>query len=186
MKENYVSILEIFKPNLFAKDKPETVIIEDIDKNLVLYRANTLQTQGVDVGRVYESLAEYTQNLGLDTTAIHCYKQNAKARGFSIEAFERAAVVNTKYCNTGPENEIWLWKGLFAAEKGDLMAAAMIYQRFLKADDSSILAAAAYYNVARANMSMGWDAEAKGAIAKAKLISPCKPVIELERELAGK
>ena len=185
-KGNYISALKIFEPEIFSKDKPETVIIENIDKTLDLYDASTLQIQGIDTGKIYESLAESIQNEGRYTIAVHCYRQSAKARGFSIESFKRAAPQDTKYCNADPENEIWFWKGLLAAEKGDLMTAAVIYQRFLKTDDSSILAAAAYYNTARAKMTLGWHGEATEAIAKAKAISPCRPVVELEQKLAEK
>lgn len=181
---NFVFALEAFKPAIFTESKSETEIIEDIDNTVTLYNANTLRPQGVDSGKIYESLAKYTHGLGRNTVAVHCYRQSAKAKGFSIEAFERAAPEDTKYCNTGPENEIWFWKGLFTAEEGDLIAAAMIYERFLKADSSGILAAAAYYNTARAKMALGWYVEAKETIAKAKSISPCLPVIKLEQELA--
>lgn len=185
-KGNYISALEIFEPEIFSKDKPETAIIENIDKTLALYNANTLRMQGVDTGKIYESLAESLQNQGRYAVAVHCYRQSAKAGGFSIEAFERAAPEDTKYCNADAENEIRFWKGLLATEKGDLMTAAMIYQRFLKADDSSILAAVAYYNTARAKMTLGWYGEATEAIAKAKAISPCGPVVELEQKLTEK
>ena len=185
-KGNYISALKTFEPEIFSKDKSETTIIEKIDKTLALYSANTLQIQGIDTGKIYESLAESIQNEGRHTIAVHCYRQSAKVRGFSIETFARAAPEDTKYCNAEPENEIWFWKGLLAAENGDLMTAAMIFQRFLKIDDSSILAAAAYYNTALAKMTLGWYSEATEAITKAKSISPCRPVVKLEQKLAEK
>ena len=39
-------------------------------------KINKLQTQRIDLGRVYESLAEYAQSIGYYTVAEHCYKQS--------------------------------------------------------------------------------------------------------------
>ena len=115
---------------------------------------------------------------------MHKDEVGAKAKGFSLDAFEHAASKVANYCNTTPENEIWFWKGLFAAEEGDLMAAGLMYERFLKTDATSILAARAYYDTARARMVLGQYSEAGDAIAEAKRISPCEPIIQLEWELA--
>ncbi|MHC4739727.1 MAG: tetratricopeptide repeat protein [Planctomycetota bacterium] len=183
-KENYVVALKEFEEDLFSKGKSETVIVEDIDGILELYTASVLRRQSIDRGRIYESLAKHAESLGLSTTAVHCYRQSAKVKGSYIDVFERAAQKNTKYCNTNPENEIWFWKGMSATEESNLTVAVMMYERFLKTDSKSILAAVAYYNSACAKTSLGQHVEAKEAITKAELISPCRPVIELIEELA--
>ena len=180
---NFVSALEAFKLGLLAKHRPEPAIIKDIDNTLTLYNAYTLRTQGIDSGKLYKALAEYFHRSGRYAVAVHCYRQSAKAKDFSLDVFERAASEIAKYCNTGPENEVWFWKGLLTAEEGDLMTAAFIYEHFLKVDDSSILAAKALHTLARAQMALGWYPEAKETVAKAKSISSCQPVIELEQEL---
>jgi len=181
---NFVSAFEAFKPGLFAEHRSESAIIEDLSSIVVLYNVNTLRTQGIDLGKVYETLAKYCHSLSRNAVAVHCYKQSAKAKGFSLDAFERAASKIVNYCNTTPENEIWFWKGLFAAEEGDLMAAGLMYERFLKTDATSILAAKAYYDTARARIVLDQYSEARDAIAEAKRISPCESIIQLELELA--
>jgi len=80
---NFVFALEKFKPGLFAEQRPETAIIEDIEGTLTLYNANTLQPQGIDLGKVYETLAKYTHGLGHKAIAKHCYRQIAKAKSIS-------------------------------------------------------------------------------------------------------
>jgi hypothetical protein len=70
-----------------------------------------------------------------------------------------------------------------AAQEGDLMAAGMICERFLTADDSSIFAAKAFHTLAHTRMQLGRYVEAKEALMKAKSLSPCQSVIELEQEL---
>ena len=181
---NFVLAFEAFKPGLFAEHRSEFAIIEDISSIVMLYSVNTLRTQGIDLGKVYETLAKYCHSLSRNAVAVHCYKQSAKAKGSSLDAFDRAVSKVANYCNTTPENEIWFWKGLFAAEEGDLMAAGLMYERFLKTDATSILAARAYYDTARARMVLGQYSEARDAIAEAKRISPCEPIIQLEWELA--
>ncbi|MBW7989250.1 MAG: hypothetical protein FVQ84_04430 [Planctomycetes bacterium] len=181
---NFVSAIEAFKPGLFTDDCSEPAMIEDISNIVVLYNVNTLRIQGIDLGKVYETLAKYCCSLNRNAVAAHCYRQSAKAKGFSLDAFESAASKIANYCNTTPENEIWFWKGLFAAEEGDLMAAGLMYEGFLKKDATSILAARAYYDTARARMVLGQYSEAREAIAEAKRISPCESVIQLEWEIA--
>ena len=180
---NYVSALLTFKPKFLTQDRPESEITKDIDSTLTFYKANTLRTQGIDSGKVYEALAKYTNSLGLNALAVHCYKKSATIRGFDLSTFEDAASETIKYSNSTPDAEVWFWKGLFAAEHGNLMTAAMTYKRFLKTDTSSILAARAYYDTARARMALGQYFEARDDIAEAKRISPCEPIIQLEREL---
>jgi tetratricopeptide (TPR) repeat protein len=181
---NYVSAIKVFKAELFAEHRSESAIIEDISSLIVLYNVNTLRTQGIDSGKFYESLAKYCYSLNRNGASVFCYRQSAKAKGFSLDAFERAASKFTKYSNTTAENEIWFWKGLFAAEDGDLMSAGLLYEKFLKTDAMSILAARAYYDTARARMLLGQYAEASEAITEAKRISPCESVIQMEWEIA--
>ncbi len=183
-KGYYVDALKEFEEDLFSKGKSETAIIEDIDSILELYSASVLRRQSIDRGMIYESLAKHAESLALSTTAVHCYRQSVNVNGSYIDVFKRAAQENTKYCNTNPENEIWFWKGMSATKESNLTAAVMMYERFLKADSNSILAAVAYYNSACAKISLGQHVEAKEAITKAELISPCLPVIELIEELA--
>ncbi len=180
---NYISALLAFKPKFLTRDRPESEIIKDIDSTLTLYKANTLQTQGIDSGKVYEVLAKYSFGLGWNAVAVHCYSKSARIKGFNLQTFEDAASETTKYSNSAPDAEVWFWKGLFAAEEDDLMTAAMTYKRFLKTDTTSILAARAYYDTARARMALGQYSEARDAIAETKRISPCEPINQLEREL---
>ena len=183
---NFAFALEALKPDLFAEHQPEHTIIKDIDNLLAYYSVNTSRPQGIDSSQVYESVAEYAHSLSRDAVAVHCYKKSARAKGFDLEVFEKAASKTTKYSNSTPDVEVWFWKGLFAAEEGDLAAAAMTYEHFIKkGDDTSILAARAYYDIARARMALGQYSEAKDAIEKAKRISPCEPIIQLERELGN-
>lgn len=183
---NFVRALLAFKPLLFAEEKTESNIVKDIDDVLLLYQLNTLRTQGIDSGKVYEALAKYNQNLGRNTVAVHCYKKSADAKGLTLEVFESAASKDIKHSNAAADDEIWFWKGLFAAEQSDLIAASIAYKHFLKADSNSILSAKAYYDLALAKMALSKNSEAKDAITKAKHISPCEPVIKLERDLEPK
>jgi hypothetical protein len=70
---------------------------------------------------------------------------------------------------------------MLAAEDGDITASIKAYEEFLKREVNSVLAARAYYDIAKAKMMLGQDA--KETLAKAKALSPCEPVIELEREV---
>lgn len=182
-RSNFVRVLSVFKPSLFAEEQSEPAIIKDIDNILTLYHINTLRTQGIDLGNIYKALAKYNQSLDRNTIAVHCYRKSAETRGLKLEAFERAASKNAKQSNVSPNDEIWFWKGLFFAEESDLTAASIAYKRFLKADSNSILSAKAYYDLARAEKASGEYFKAKDAVTKAKHISPCEPVIKLERDL---
>jgi len=82
-QNNFVSALETFKPDLFAKQRSEAAIIKGIDSTLTLYNANTLRPQGIDLGKVYETLAKYAHGLGHNAIAKHCYRQSAKAKSIS-------------------------------------------------------------------------------------------------------
>jgi hypothetical protein len=113
--------------------------------------------------------------------SLHCRRKIAEMRQLSFEPFVQSAAKGVKYCESNPENEAWFWKGLIAAGDGDLGAAAAAYERFLQADSKSVLAARAYYDVARNRMAIGEDASMW--IAKAKALSPCDAVIQLERRL---
>lgn len=182
-KGNYVFALQAFEPELFTQRYPEAEIVSNIDTVIAVYRANTLRVQGVDTSKIYKAVADYNFNQGRNEVAIHCYKQSAKARGRGLEVFQAAAPKAINYCNSTPDAEVWFWRGLFAAYDDDLNTGAVIYERFLDQDETSILSARAYYDIARARMVSSKYSEAKEAITKAKKISPCKPVIELESEL---
>lgn len=182
-QDNYIAAVLVFKPKLLTQGRPESEVIKDIDSTLTLYEANTMLTQGIDSGGVYEILAKRSFNLGWNAVAVHCYKKSAAAKGFELKTFEDAASETTRYSNSVPDAEVWFWKGLFAAEEDDLMTAAMTYKRFLKTDTTSILAARAYYDTARARIVLGQYSEAREAIAEAKRISPCEPINQLERDL---
>ena len=71
---NYVLALKVFKPGLFAEHRSESEIIEDIDNTVAIYNANTLQVQGIDLGKLYQALAQHCHRLGLIRVAVHCYK----------------------------------------------------------------------------------------------------------------
>ncbi len=182
-QDNYIAAVLVFKSNLLTQGRPESEVIKDIDNTLTLYEANTMLTQGIDSGKVYEILAKRSFNLGWNAVAVHCYKKSAAARGFELKTFEDAASESTRYSNSVPDTEVWFWKGLFAAEEDDLMTAAMTYKRFLKTDTTSILAARAYYDTARARMALGQYSEARDAIDEAKRICPCEPINQLEQDL---
>lgn len=94
---NYVSAIKELKPDLFAAQRPEPDIIRDIDEVLSLYQVNTLRTQGINLTKVYEALAEYAQRLKRNIVAVHCYEQGAKAGGFGLEEFKKAALKSTMY-----------------------------------------------------------------------------------------
>ncbi len=103
-------------------------------------------------------------------------------KGLSLQNFEQSAQKGVKYCESTPENEAWFWKGFIAAGEGDLGSATAAYERFLQGDSKSILAARAYYDVARTKMAIGEDATEW--VAKAKALSPCDAVVQLERRLS--
>lgn len=123
------------------------------------------------------ALSEKASGLGLNIVALHCQHKVAEIKGLSLERFEKSALKGVKYCQTGPENEIWFWRGLVAAEEGDLGKATAAYEHFVQGEDKSILAARAYYDMARAKMAVGEDA--KEWVARAKALSPCDVVMGL-------
>jgi len=179
---HYVEAVEVFQPGLFSSSQTESKTVENIENTLTYYRANTLLQGTIDPERIYQGLTEKASELGLNIVALHCQRKIAAIEGLSLERFEKSAQKGVKYCESGPENEVWFWKGLVAAEWGDLGKAAAAYERFVQGDGKSVLAARAYYDIARAKMAIGEDA--KEWLAKAKALSPCDVVMELEHRLS--
>lgn len=177
----YVKALEVYQPRLLSGTSSESKKVEHIENALASYRANTLLQTTIDPKRIYDALGEEAGKLGLNTVALHCQRKIAQTTGLSLDGFERSASQGVKFCNSGPENEVWFWRGLAAAGDMDLGSAAAAYERFVQEDGNSVLAARAYYDIARAKMAVGDDA--RGWIAKAKALSPCDSVIRLERQL---
>ena len=175
----YVKAVEAFQPGLFSGNRPESKTVEDIEGVLASYRANTLLQSIIDPARIYQALGEKAGRLGRNVVALHCQRKIAEAKGLFLDDFKQSALKGVKYCDSSPENEVWFWKGLIAAEDEDLGTAAAAYERFVAEDDKSVLAARAYYDIARAKMATGEDA--KEWIAKAKALSPCNAVIQFER-----
>ncbi|MCP4614307.1 MAG: hypothetical protein GY845_36945 [Planctomycetes bacterium] len=181
---HYVEAIEVFRPGLFSGDQTESKTVENIENTLIYYRANTLLQNTFDQKRIYQGLADKVSELGLNIVALHCQRKIAAIEGLSLERFEKSAQKGLKYCESDPENEVWFWKGLVAAEGGDLGKAALAYEHFIQGDGKSILAARAYYDIARAKMAIGEDA--REWIAKSKALSPCDAVVQLERRLMAK
>jgi len=179
---HYVEAIEAFQPGLFSGNQAESKMVESIENILIAYRTNTLLQDTVDLRRIYEASSERADALRLNVVALHCLRKTAEAAGVSLECFERSAQGGLKHCQSGPENEVWFWKGVLAAEEGDLGRAAAAYERFVRRDDRSVLAARACYDIARAKMAMG--EEAKDWVARAKALCPCDAVMELERRLS--
>jgi len=175
----YAKTVEAFQPDLFAENQPEPKIVESIEIVLASYRANTLLQATINPERIYAALGEKAGKSNQHVVHLHCQRKIAEMRGLSVEGFEKSALKGVKYCDSGPENEVWFWKGLIAAGEGDLTTATAAYERFLQGDGKSILAAQAYYDIARAKMAIGEDA--KVWIAKAKALSPCDAVLQLEQ-----
>ena len=180
---NYVLALTAFKPGLFDTSRRECYIIGDIYNIMKQYQLNTLRPTGVDLAKLYRAAAEHARNLRRYAVAVCCYNQAAKLMGSDLEAFEEAA--GTSSCNTTPDNQVWFWSGLLAAEEGNLTAAVAEYKKFLEKDTTSALAARAYYDIARARLATEQYCEAQEAIAKAVAISPCAYVIQLAKKLKG-
>jgi hypothetical protein len=178
---DYVLALRAFKPGLFGQNNPEPKILEALEEAIAGYRASTLLPLGLDMDSLYQAVADFAIDAKLNVVAVHCQKRVAELRGLKLDVFKQSARKGVKYCNSGPENEVWFWKGLFAAEDGDIITSTRAYEKFLKRDRNSVLAARAYYDVARAKMTLGQDA--KETLAKAKALSPCEPVIELEQKV---
>jgi regulation of enolase protein 1 (concanavalin A-like superfamily) len=178
---HYFEVVEAFQPGLLSGNQAELKTVEGIENALAQYRANTLRQNGIDLEQIYQALGEKATGSKLNIVALHCQRKVAEIEGLSLERFERSAEKGVKYSESSPENEVWFWKGLIAAESGDLGRAAAAYERFVQGDGKSILAARAYYDIARAKMAMGEGA--KEWVAKAKALSPCDAVMELERRL---
>ncbi len=177
----YVEAVEAFLPELFSGNQSELKTVENIENTLAYYRANTLLLDTIDLERIYQGLADKASGLELNIVALHCQRKVAAIEGLSLEHFEESAQKDVKYCESSPENEFWFWKGLVAAEAGDLGKAAAAYEHFVQGDGKSVLAARAYYDIARAKMAIGEDA--REWVAKSKALSPCDAVIQLERRL---
>jgi hypothetical protein len=178
---DYVLALRAFEPGLFGQDSPEPKIVEALEEAIAGYRASTLLPLGLDMEILYQAVAEFAIDAKLNAVAIHCQKRVAELRGLKLDVFEWGARRGVKYCNSGPENEIWFWTGMLAAEDGDIITSIRAYEKFLQREVNSVLAARAYYDVAKAKMTLGQDA--KETLAKAKALSPCEPVIELEQKV---
>jgi tetratricopeptide (TPR) repeat protein len=177
----YAEALEAFQPGLFAADQPQGRIVENLENALQRYRTSTLLQNTLREEPIYRALAEKASGLELKTVALHCVRKVAESKGLSLESFAQAARPGVKLCDSGPENEIWFWEGLIIAEEGDLGTAAAAYLRFVQGDTASVLAAKAYYDIARTKMALGEDA--REWVAKAKALSPCEPVKRLEQRL---
>ncbi len=180
---SYAKVIEAFQPELFSGNQPESRIVENIENALASYRANTLLQATVNPERIYEALGETASESGHHAVDLHCQRRIAEIRELSLEDFEQSALKGVEYSESGPENEVWFWRGLIAAGEGDLGTAAAAYERFLQGDSKSILAARACYDIGRTKMAIGEDARVW--IAKAKALSPCDAVIRLERRLAA-
>lgn len=183
-QKRYVEVVEVFHPDLFSGNQPESEMVENIENALTLYRANTLLQSEIHSEAICEALGPKAGGLGLNIVALHCYRKVAETRGLSLDDFVRSARNGVKYSESSPENEVWFWKGLIVADEGDLGTAAAAYERFLQGDGKSVLAARAYYDIGRTKMAIGEDA--RDRIAEAKTLSPCDAVIELERRLNTK
>jgi tetratricopeptide (TPR) repeat protein len=180
----YDRTIEALQPGLFSGSQTEAQEIEAIESSLVSYRVNTLLQATVDPERIYAALSKKADASGQQVLNLHCQRKIAELRGWSLEDFERSALKGVKHSESGPENEVWFWKGLLAVSEGDLGAATVAYERFVQRDGKSILAARAYYDIARAKLAIGEDATAW--VAKARDLSPCEAVIKLERRLDTK
>ena len=178
---DYVLALKAFAPGLFGQNNPEPKIVEALEEVIAGYRTNTLLPRGLDMESLYKDVADFAIVAKLNAVAVHCQKRVAELRGLKLDVFEQGARKGVKYCNSGPENEVWFWTGMLAAEDGDMTMSTRAYEEFLKRESNSILAARAYYDIARAKMMLGQDA--KETLAKAKALSPCEPVIELEQKV---
>ncbi|NIP22580.1 MAG: hypothetical protein GWO10_11605 [candidate division Zixibacteria bacterium] len=178
---NYVLALKVFAPELFGQDRPEPKIVKSLEEAIAGYRANTLLPGGLDMENLYRAVADFAIDVRLNAVAVHCQKKVAELRGLKLDIFEQGARKGVKYCNSGPDNEVWFWTGMLAAEDGDMTASTRAYEEFIKREVNSVLAAKAYYEVAKAKMMLGQDA--KEILAKAKALSPCVPVIELEQKM---
>ena len=178
---DYVLALGAFAPGVFGQGSPEPKIVEALEEAIAGYRAGTLLPRGLDMDSLYQAVADFAIDAKFNAVAVHCRKRVAELRGLKLDVFERGARRGVKYCNSGPENEVWFWTGMLAAEDGDITTSTRAYEEFLKREGNSVLAARAYYDVAKAKIMLGQDA--KVTLARAKALSPCEPVIELEKKV---
>ncbi len=178
---DYVPALKAFAPGVFGQNSPEPKIVEALEEAIAGYRSSTLLPRGLEMESLYQDVADFAIDAKLNAVVVHCLKRVAELRGLKLDVFEKGARKGLKYCNSGPENEVWFWKGMLAADDGDMTTSTRAYEEFLKRESNSILAARAYYDIARAKMMLGQDA--KVTLAKAKALSPCEPVIELEQKV---
>jgi len=191
----YYRVVELLPRSSPAADALARIVVLDGDKGLAyavrhlgdrskedLDRFHVAVLRGVvDVGRIHEALGAKAEELGLHVVALHCYRRAAETKTLSLEGFELSASAGTKLSGNDPENEVWFWKGLLLADAEDFIAAADAYERFLRRDSESILAARAYYDLTRAKMAIG--EEARSCMEKAKALSPCDAVVRLDRQL---
>ncbi len=177
----YVEAIDLFHPGLLRKGSPGSEITAHMETAVAAYRGSTLRHTMMNLEAIYDALGREAHRQGLHAASLHCYRKVAATKGVSLRDFERSSVKGVKRCASGPENEVWFWKGLVAADAGDLSTATVAYERFLQEDKRSVLAARAYYDIARTRMAIGEDA--REWIAKAKALSPCDVVIQLERQI---
>ncbi len=130
---NFVRALTVFQPSLFAEDRLEPAIIKDIDEIMACYQLDTLLFGGIDHSKVYEALARYNHYFGRNKAGVHCFRKSAEARGLNLEIFEHGVSQKAKLSNISAEDEIWFWKGVFAADENDSAGASIAHNRFLKA-----------------------------------------------------
>ena len=184
-KGHYLEALRAFQPGLLVAGQSESKAVEMIDSSISLYRAGAIRSDGAMVGdHLYAALAQRALESGMPGVAAHCYRKLAEMKGFSTDSFVQSAKAGTRLSGGPMENDMWFWKGWLAALEGDPMIAVQAYGRFLMQDDRSILAAKAYYDLARIKMTMGENA--RDWVAKAKAISPCQEVRQLESRLSQK
>lgn len=178
---HYVEALRAFDPELLRGGESESEMVADMETALTSYRRSTLHHTMLDLENFYNALGREASSLGLHTVTLHCQRKIAETRGASIADFQQSAATGVKYSESSPENETWFWKGLVAAQEGDLGAACVSYEQFLPGSGRTVLAARACYDVARTKMAMGEDAQEW--ILKAKALCPCEAVLKLELQL---
>jgi hypothetical protein len=181
MQASYAKVIDAFQPEFFSGNQSEAQMVENLENILASYRANTLLQTTIAPERIYEAVSQKAGPSGHPVVDLHCQRRIAELRGLSLEGFEQSAVKGVKHCESGPEKEVWFWRGLIAAGEGDLGAATAAYEHFLQGDEKSVLAARAYYDIARTKMALGEDA--KVWTTKAKALSPCDAVLQLEQRL---
>lgn len=179
---HYLYALEVIQPGILSPDRDEVTITDDLDSLLTTY-ANVRAEPVIDHSHIYKRCAMYAQNLGLFIVACHCYRRCATIRGCSLIPFESHNVVPTNQKDIPARAEIWFWRGMIHAKDENLASAAMAYATYLQYDKTSVLAARALYDTARARLTAGQYEKAQYAIRQAKKLSPCPLVLELELRL---